>query len=355
MHQINEKYMCRCFQLAKKGKGATKTNPLVGCVIVHDDIIIGEGYHRKIGEAHAEVNAINSIKERSLLKESTLYVSLEPCSYYGKTPPCAELIIAKGIPQVVIAVTDPNPKVSGKGIKMLRDAGIDVEVGILEKEAKELNKIFFINQIEKRPYVILKWAQTKDGFIDTEREDSKSPSLKLSNNVTQSVVHKLRAQTMSIMVGTNTALKDNPSLTTRKWCGDNPVRVVIDRIGRLASTNNLFSDDTKTIVFTQLETYPIKNKNITPIQLNFEIDINKQVLDKLLELNLSSVLIEGGAYLLTTFIEQELWDEAFVEVANVQIGKGIEAPEILLNKINAKKYIDSLQFHIKPTIYENYN
>lgn len=355
MHRTNEKYMRRCLQLAKKGQGATKTNPMVGSVIVHNDTIIGEGYHRKFGEAHAEVNAINSVKESSLLENSTLYVSLEPCSYFGKTPPCAERIISEQIPRVVIASPDPNPKVAGKGIQMLRDAGIDVEVGVLETEAKSLNKIFFVNQLKKHPYVILKWAQTKDGFIDNRREGSVTPPLKLSNSVTQCAVHKLRSQTMSIMVGTNTALKDNPTLTTRKWYGDNPVRVVIDRTGKLAATNNLFSEDAKTIIFTQLEAYPIKNKNIIPIQLNFEDDINKQVLDKLFELNLASLLIEGGAYTLTSFIEKNMWDEAFVEVADIKIGKGIEAPEISLNKLNAKKYIDSLHFHIKREISRNYN
>ena len=347
--------MRRCLQLAKKGEGLTKTDPMVGCVIVHNDTIIGEGYHRKFGGPHAEVNAINSIKDSSLFKNSTLYVSLEPCSYFGKTPPCAELIISKQIPRVVVGSTDPNPKVAGKGIEMLRNAGIEVQTGVLEEDAKELNKVFFVNQIEKRPYVTLKWAQTKDGFIDNLRNDSVIPPLKLSNNVMQCVVHKLRAQTMSIMVGTNTALKDNPTLTTRKWYGDNPVRVIFDKMGRLAATNNLFSDEAKTIIFTQLETYPIENRNITSIQLNFESDINKQILDKLFELNLSSVLIEGGAYTLTSFIENGLWDEAFVEVADMTIGKGIEAPEISLNMLNAKKYIDSFHFHIKREICRNYN
>ncbi|MFA5655544.1 MAG: bifunctional diaminohydroxyphosphoribosylaminopyrimidine deaminase/5-amino-6-(5-phosphoribosylamino)uracil reductase RibD [Dysgonamonadaceae bacterium] len=355
MHRISEKYMNRCLQLAKKGEGATKTNPMVGCVIVHNDTIIGEGYHRKFGEAHAEVNAINSVRESSLLKNSTLYVSLEPCSYFGKTPPCAKRIISEQIPRVVIASTDPNSKVAGKGIQMLRDAGIDVVAGVLEAEAKSLNKVFFVNQLKKRPYVILKWAQTKDGFIDNRRESSETPPLKLSNSITQSVVHKLRAQTMSIMVGTDTALKDNPTLTTRKWYGDNPVRVVIDRTGKLAATSNLFSNDAKTILFTQLETYPIEKDNITCIHLNSEDDINRQILNKLFEMNLASVLIEGGTYTLTSFIEKNLWDEAFVEVADMNIGNGIEAPGMALNVINAKKYIDSFHFHIKREISRNYN
>ena len=347
--------MRRCLQLAKKGDGFTKTNPMVGCVIVHRNTIIGEGYHCKFGEPHAEVNAINSVKDSLLLKNSTLYVSLEPCSYFGKTPSCAELIISKQIPRVVIASKDPNPKVAGKGIEMLHNMGIEVETGILEEDAKELNKVFFVNQIENRPYVTLKWAQTKDGFIDNFRENSEIPSLKLSNNVTQCIVHKLRAQTMSIMVGTNTALKDNPTLTTRKWNGENPMRVVIDKTGRLTSKNNLLSDASKTIIFTQLKTYPFENENITRIQINFEKDVNKQILDKLMELNLSSVLIEGGTYLLNSFIEKGLWDEAFIEVADMKIGMGIEAPDISLNMLNAKKYIDSFHFHIKREISRNYN
>ena len=207
---IDEKYMWRCLQLAKKGRATTKNNPMVGSVIVHNNKIIGEGYHRKMGEAHAEVNAIDSVRDHSLLKEATIYVSLEPCSHYGKTPPCAALIANKGIKRVVVAIKDPNEKVAGKGIKMLKEAGAEVVVGVLEAEAKDLNRSFFVNQTEKRPFVILKWAQTKDGFIDNERGSRDLPPLKLSNSITQCIVHKLRSQSMGIMVGTNTAIKDNP-------------------------------------------------------------------------------------------------------------------------------------------------
>lgn len=346
MRQTDKKYMLRCLQLAKKGEGATKTNPLVGSVIVHNDVIIGEGYHRKIGEAHAEVNAINSVNDSSLLSESTMYVSLEPCSHYGKTPPCAALIVSKKIPRVVVAVKDPDPRVAGKGIQMLRDADVDVAVGVLEDEAKYLNRAFFINKSENRPYIILKWAQTKDGFIDADRADSETPALKLSNSITQSIVHKLRANTMGIMVGTNTALKDNPTLNTRKWCGDNPVRIVIDRKGKLPANSNLFNNEAKTIVFTELENYPVI-QNVKSICIDFDDDVNTQVLGKIHGQNIGSVLIEGGNYLISSFVEKELWDEAFIEVSDSVIGCGISAPLINGDMINAKKYIESLHFHIK--------
>ncbi|MGV8963528.1 MAG: bifunctional diaminohydroxyphosphoribosylaminopyrimidine deaminase/5-amino-6-(5-phosphoribosylamino)uracil reductase RibD [Candidatus Saccharimonadaceae bacterium] len=352
MRHIDEKYISRCLQLAKKGQGATKTNPVVGCLIVHNNTIIGEGYHRKIGEAHAEVNAINSVKNSLLLKESTLYVSLEPCSHYGKTPPCAELIISMSIPRVVVAVTDPNPKVSGKGVQILRDHGVEVFVGVLENEARDLNRAFFINQINKRPYVTLKWAQTKDGFIDNERNDYTKPPLKLSNSITQSIVHKLRTLNMGIMVGTNTALKDNPLLNARKWCGENPVRIVIDRTAKIPYNSHLFSDDVPTIVFTAVVSYPI-HKNASSILIDFTDNVNQQILNKLFELNIASVLIEGGSILISSFIESNLWDEAYVEVADCEIGSGIIAPQINGTFIIAKKYIDSFHFHIKNEISRN--
>ena len=349
---IDEKYMWRCLQLAKKGLGSTKNNPLVGSVIVHNDRIIGEGYHRKIGEAHAEVNAINSVIDESLLKESTIYVSLEPCSHYGKTPPCAELIARKKVLRVVIALTDPNEKVAGKGIQMLKDAGIDVTVGVLENEAKELNQSFFVNQTEKRPYVILKWAQTKDGFIDNERVNNNLPPLKLSNNITQCIVHKIRSQNMGIMVGTNTALKDNPTLNTRKWYGDNPVRIVIDRTGKLSNNSNLLNGRTPTIVFTELNSYPIV-ENVISICINFHDDVIAQILSKIFDLNIATVMIEGGNILISSFVEKNVWDEAYIEVADIKIGCGIRAPIVKGSFINAKKYIDSFHYHIKNEITRN--
>lgn len=352
MRQSDEKYMRRCLQLAKKGEGATKTNPMVGCVIVHNNQIIGEGYHRKIGEPHAEVNAINSVKDKSLLNKSSIYVSLEPCSHYGKTPPCAELIASKRIPRVVVAITDPDPRVAGKGIQLLKNAGAEVTVGVLEKEAKELNRIFFVNKIEKRPYIILKWAQTKNGFIDEDRLDNTTPALKLSNSITQSIVHKLRTQTMGIMVGTNTAIKDNPTLSARKWSGDNPVRIVIDRTGKLSANCNLFNNDAKTLIFTELDNYP-SHENTINICIDFNSSVNEQILDKAFNLNISSVLIEGGNYLISSFVRKKMWDEAYIEVSDKEIVSGMSAPQINGDLINAKMYIDSFHFHIKKVISRN--
>ena len=349
---IDEKYMWRTLQLAKKGRGFTKNNPLVGSVIVHNDKIIGEGYHRKMGEPHAEVNAINSVKDQSLLKESTLYVSLEPCSHHGKTSPCAALIVTKGIARVVIAVKDPNEKVAGRGIVMLKDAGTDVTVGVLEQEAKEMNESFFINQSKRRPFVTLKWAQTQDGFIDYERDGLELPPLKLSNSVTQCVVHKLRSERMGIMVGTNTALKDNPTLNTRHWYGDNPVRVVLDRTGKLPADSNLFNDCAPTVVFTGLSSYPITT-NATIIKIDFKKEIIEQVLEKLYEMNISTLFVEGGSKLISSFVEKGAWDEAYVEVASIEIGYGVRAPQVNGSVINAKKYIDSLHYHIKKGISRN--
>ena len=350
---IDEKYMWRCLQLAKKGRATTKNNPMVGSVIVHNNKIIGEGYHRKMGEAHAEVNAIDSVRDHSLLKEATIYVSLEPCSHYGKTPPCAALIASKGVRRVVVAVKDPNEKVAGRGIKMLKDAGAEVTVGVLEAEAKELNRSFFVNQTEKRPFVILKWAQTKDGFIDNERGSRDLPPLKLSNSITQCIVHRLRSQNMGIMVGTNTAIKDNPTLNTRKWFGDNPVRIVLDRRGKLPADSNLFNDCAPTVVFTELSVYPIITNNVTSIQISFDDNMVAQMLHKLYELNIATLIVEGGSMLISSFVEKEAWDEAFIEVANIEIGCGIRAPLVGGSRMNAKKYIDSLHYHINKGITRN--
>ena len=350
---IDEKYMWRCLQLAKKGRATTKNNPMVGSVIVHNNKIIGEGYHRKMGEAHAEVNAIDSVRDHSLLKEATIYVSLEPCSHYGKTPPCAALIASKGVRRVVVAVKDPNDKVAGRGIKMLKDAGAEVTVGVLEAEAKELNRSFFVNQTEKRPFVILKWAQTKDGFIDNERGSRDLPPLKLSNSITQCIVHKLRSQSMGIMVGTNTAIKDNPTLNTRKWFGDNPVRIVLDRRGKLPADSNLFNDCAPTVVFTELSVYPIITNNVTSIQISFDDNMVAQMLHKLYELNIATLIVEGGSMLISSFVEKEAWDEAFIVVANIEIGCCIRAPLVGGSRMNAKKYIDSLHYHINKGITRN--
>lgn len=351
---LDEKFMYRCLQLAKKGEGFAKPNPMVGAVIVHNGQIIGEGYHRQFGEAHAEVNAVNSVKDPSLLSSSTMYVSLEPCAHHGKTPPCAELVIEKKIPKVVIAVSDPNPKVSGKGIAMMQNAGINVTVGVLQKEAEELNRTFFVNQLYNRPYIILKWAQSADGFIDHNRSsaEEKAPAL-ISNELTHSIVHKFRTQVQGIMVGTNTALLDNPKLTARKWFGNNPVRIMIDRDAKISPEAAIFNDDTKVIFFTQSD-YPIKKNNIKSIVINFNEDTNIQILKHLYAERIFSVIVEGGARLLSTFIEKNIWDEAYVEISEKKLISGVEAPKISMDNAIIKKYLDSVQHHLKNKITQNF-
>ncbi|MDD3779880.1 MAG: bifunctional diaminohydroxyphosphoribosylaminopyrimidine deaminase/5-amino-6-(5-phosphoribosylamino)uracil reductase RibD, partial [Proteiniphilum sp.] len=264
--------MQRCLQLARKGEGYTRPNPMVGAVVVYRDRIIGEGYHRQFGGAHAEVNAIMAVKEKSLLADSTLYVSLEPCSHHGKTPPCTELIIASKIPHVVVAVKDPNPAVSGRGIAMLKEHGIGVTQGVLEAEARELNRIFFVNQQYHRPYVILKWAQSKDGYMDHTRASlqEKMPAL-ISNRLTHMLVHKIRTQVQGILVGTNTALLDNPQLTVRKWHGQNPVRIVIDRENKIPPVAALFDGKVPTIVFNAVpRTENLPHEKVKQIVIDFQ-------------------------------------------------------------------------------------
>ncbi len=355
---INEKYMFRCLQLAKRGLGQTKLNPLVGAVIVHDDKIIGEGFHRKYGGNHAEVNAVDSVKDRSLLSKSTMYVSLEPCSHQGKTPPCTQLIINNKIPKVVVAVLDPNPVVSGRGVDFLRENGVDVSVGMLENEARELNKVFFVNQIYKRPYITLKWAESSDGFIDIVREDNSTPPAKLSNSITQCLSHKLRTENSGIMIGTNTALLDNPQLTARKWFGDNPVRVVIDKENKIPHTFSIFNDQAKTIVFTQNALDPkinlFNNANVIEKQIDFSGDTNRQILDCLYEEGVNSVIIEGGTQLLTSFVDKNMWDEAFVEISDKKLVNGVKSPAIDGEKMAVKTYCGSIRIHLKNKITRNF-
>ncbi len=349
-------FMHRCLQLARKGEGYVNPNPMVGAVIVHNDQIIGEGYHRQYGEAHAEVNALASVRDESLLTEATLYVSLEPCAHQGKTPPCADLIIARKIPRVVVAVTDPNPHVAGKGIDRMRAHGIEVTVGMLEEEARELNRIFLVNQLYNRPFVILKWAQSKDGYMDRHRlsPDDQSPVM-ISNSLTQCIVHKFRTQVQGILVGTNTALLDNPQLTARKWYGHHPTRVVIDRDHKIPRTSALFDGSAPTLVFTASPPGESHWENrVKHIVIDFSQDTVKQVLHHLYNENIYSLLVEGGAKLLSTFIETELWDEAYVEIAEKMLFSGVKAPDIQGKEISTKKYLDSIQFHLKSKITRNF-
>jgi len=321
----DEKYMYRCLQLARIGNGYTAPNPMVGAVVVYNDRIIGEGYHQRYGEAHAEPNAIHAVREKELLNESTLYVNLEPCSHFGKTPPCADLIISSGIPRVVIGTHDPNPKVSGRGIERMRNAGIEVLVGVLEQECYELNKRFFIWQQENRPFVLLKWAQTRDGYIDAVRTEPGEGPVLISNLLTKQFTHKYRAQNQSIMVSTNTAVLDNPSLSVRRWSGKNPVRITIDRRGRIPENYHLFDQSVRTLVFTELTDRETTEK-LEYHTIAFDDRMIRQILDILAEKNIHSVLVEGGSQLLKSFISSGLWDEAHVEISPIELGGGVAAP-----------------------------
>lgn len=316
---IDEQYMQRCLNLAILGLGNVAPNPMVGCVIVHNGIIIGEGYHQKYGEAHAEVNAIASVSTKELLRESTLYVNLEPCSHYGKTPPCSDLIVRSQIPRVFIGSNDPNPLVAGKGIAKLRNAGVEVTSGILKQSTDFLNRRFLTFFTKKRPYIILKWAQSADGFI----APTDNRQVWLSNELSKKLVHKWRSEEQAIMVGTNTARIDNPELTVRLWKGKNPLRVVIDKDLSLPTGNHLFNNAANTLVFNSRENS--KENNIEKVKIDFSASLPKQVLDGLYQRNIGSVIIEGGATLLNSFIEANLWDEArmFKTTALLHSGKTV--------------------------------
>ena len=321
-----EAYMKRCLSLAALGAGTASPNPMVGCVIVRDGQIIGEGWHRQYGGPHAEVNAIADAEANghgTLLRESTLYVNLEPCSHWGKTPPCADLIIEKGIPRVVVGCIDSYCEVSGRGIAKMREAGIDVTVGMLEDECLHFNRRFFTAQNEGRPYVILKWAQTSDGYLDAVRPSAAIPAAWMTGETARILVHRWRAEEDAILVGRRTAELDNPSLTVRAWEGRNPVRVVLDRRLTLSPELNLFSSDAKTVLFTvaakkeEAEAKFAKNPNVA-------IESFENLSDLLRTLRhppyrVQSVIVEGGAQVLNAFIKAGLWDEARVFTAPVSL------------------------------------
>lgn len=318
--------MHRCLQLAKLGEGNVAPNPMVGAILVYENRIIGEGYHQQYGQAHAEVNCINSVHEadQSYIEKSTLYVSLEPCAHYGKTPPCADLIILKNIAQVVIGCRDSYEEVNGRGIEKLLKAGVEVIAGILEKEALDLNKRFFTFYTKMRPYIILKWAQSKNGLI----AKADYTAVKISDHLTDRLVHKWRSEEAAIMIGTNTALYDNPSLTNRLWmAGNNPVRLVIDKHLRLPETLHLFDGSVKTVVFNFFKQE--KHNNVLFYKLSSQENIISAVLKALYELKIQSVLIEGGAVLLQSFIDADCWDEArIITNETLMIDKGIKAPQL---------------------------
>ena len=324
--------MRRCIELARLGQGLVAPNPMVGAVIVCDDKIIGEGFHQRYGEAHAEVNAINAVQDKSLLKNSTIYVSLEPCSHFGKTPPCSDLIVEMGIPKVIIGCKDIHTKVSGKGIEKLIKAGIDVQIGILEKECRELNKRFFTFHERQRPYVILKWAQTKDGYLDKIRDSEEQGVNWISAPETKALVHKWRSEEQSILVGRKTVQNDNPSLTVREFSGMNPIRIIIDSQLQLSEELNIFSDDAPTIIFNRSRN-EVKGmiEWIKISETNTEL-----ILEELYKRNILSVFVEGGSRTLQYFIFGNVWDEARVIVGNTLFGEGTKAPTI--NKVPAYSY-----------------
>ena len=314
--------MARCLQLAHLGAYYVAPNPMVGAVLVCGDIILGEGWHQQYGGPHAEPNCLRNAEENHPegidYQSCTLYVNLEPCSHYGKTPPCAELIIKKGIGRVVVGCLDPNPKVAGRGLKMMQDAGIEVVVGVLENECRTLNKRFFCLHENHRPYVILKWAQTADGYIDIERTSGKP--ITISTPLTKQIVHQQRAENMAIMVGTRTVLLDNPRLLTTHWSGRNPIRITLDRHGVIPADSKLFSKDAHTIVYRENTDWQF-------------------VLEDLAKKNIHSILVEGGATLLNHIIQSGIYDEVHVEVGNEYIGNGVAAPKCILK--SSPKNIDS--------------
>ena len=333
MTQPEEIYMQRALQLAALGKFSTAPNPLVGAVIIHEGKIIGEGYHRKCGEAHAEVHAINSVSNISLLPESTIYVTLEPCSHFGKTPPCADLIVKHNFKRVVICNTDPFEKVAGGGIKKLKEAGIAVESGCLENYGRHLNRRFFCFHEKKRPFTILKWAESKDGFIG-----KKDRQIWLTNDLSKQLAHLWRAEEAAILVGKNTAILDNPELTVRETAGNNPVRFLIDK--QLAVPNNakIYNNKSNTIVLNCIETKQQKHVNF--IKIDFEKSVAEQLGKICFDQNISSIIIEGGANTLQQFIASNLWDEARVFSTKKELKKGVKKP-LFEGKIERRETLGS--------------
>ena len=320
----HEQYIKRCIELAQNGLGTTYPNPLVGSVIVYDGKIIGEGWHQKAGGPHAEVHAIRSVKNPELLPFATIYVSLEPCSHFGKTPPCSDLIIEHQIPNIVIGTIDPFAKVAGNGIKKLVQAGRNVTVGILEDECNQLNKRFFTFHNKKRPYIILKWAESHDGFIAPLTKQVRQP-VWITNSYSRQLVHQWRTEEQAILVGTQTVIDDNPNLTARDWKGNNPIRIVLDQNNRISKENHIFDNQAKTLV-------------LSSDTIDYSKKIGTQITDFLFLNNIQSVIIEGGRQTLQTFIDENLWDEARIFKGPVFLENGIQSPNII-KKEGTKKTI----------------
>lgn len=317
----NQLFMLRALELAQLGKGMVSPNPLVGCVVVHEGRVIGEGWHRCFGEAHAEVNAIAAVPDPTLLPESTVYVNLEPCSHHGKTPPCADLLVEKKVKKVVVANRDPNPLVDGGGIRKLQNAGIEVVTGVAEAEGSALNKRFFTAQKKKRPYIIFKWAQTSDGFIARENYDSKW----ISGEDSRKLVHKWRTEEDAVLVGTNTAKYDNPRLNVRDWSGRDPVRLVIDKNLSLNEGLDLFDGNQLTICYNTLKSEERKDLIFKKVDAT---NLLAEIMTDLYDRGLHSVIVEGGADTIDSFARAGLWDEARVFISPQKFEKGIRAPVI---------------------------
>jgi len=331
----DEFYIRRCIELAQKAIGNTYPNPLVGSVIVHNGKIIGEGYHQKAGENHAEINAINSVEDKSLIPESTIYVSLEPCAHYGKTPPCALKIVQLGFKKVVIGAMDSHDKVNGKGKKIIQDAGIEVVSGVLEEECIDLNKRFFTYHEKKRPFIILKWAESGDRFVDKNFKPTQ-----ISNSLTKQFVHQLRSDEHSILIGTMTALRDNPSLTTREIFGRNPIRILIDIDLKVPTDFNIYSNEADTLIFNSVKEG--EEGNIKFIKTSRE-NFLENMLKKLYEFQIQSIIVEGGSFVLQQFIDADLWDETIIiKNENLILENGTKAPNFENNPFEIKDFRDNI-------------
>jgi diaminohydroxyphosphoribosylaminopyrimidine deaminase/5-amino-6-(5-phosphoribosylamino)uracil reductase len=345
--KVHEKFMQRCIQLAKNGLGTTYPNPMVGAVLVDGGEIIGEGWHERAGGPHAEVRAIDQVSDPDRLKSATLYVSLEPCSHHGRTPPCADLIIKMGIPNVVIGSVDPNPEVSGNGIAKLQAAGCAVTKGVLKESCDQLNRRFFTFHQKRRPYITLKWAQTANGYIAAADQTNNSGPVWISGPLSRQHAHKLRANEQAILVGAGTVLKDNPSLTTRHWAGANPLRVVIDPKGLLPKDRHIFNHKAPTLYVSRKSRSDLKGTR--QLVLSETATVLDQVLDELYQSGIQSLVVEGGAQTLAGFIEHDLWDEAFIYSGIAHWDSGLRAPVIGGSVIGRNMLRDDLLTHLKNT------
>ncbi|NNK19594.1 MAG: bifunctional diaminohydroxyphosphoribosylaminopyrimidine deaminase/5-amino-6-(5-phosphoribosylamino)uracil reductase RibD [Maribacter sp.] len=347
---FDPKYMERALQLAKNGLGSAAPNPAVGSVIVHDNCIIGEGYTSAYGGWHAEVNAINSVKNKRLLSEAVLYVTLEPCSHHGKTPPCADLILKYKIPKVVIGILDPHDKVAGKGVKQLKNSGCTVVIGVLEKACMEHHRRFLTFHKKQRPYIILKWAQSNDGYIAPEKNKRgiKIQPYWISNKYSRQLVHKWRSQEQAVLIGMRTVIDDNPKLNVRQWFGKSPIRIVIDKELTIKGNHHILDQSQKTIIFTAVEDKSQWINGIDYELMDFTKNRAQQICDALHKHNIMSLLIEGGTKTLQSFIDAALWDEARVVQGSANLGDGLKAPKFNGNTTQKIEVVADIL-----TIYQN--